>query len=78
MTDEQCKRTKVRIKGGNYYITQGRDFLTVTIPRENDKNNQRERIAVDEYCEWLSSRQITGKRAFQLLCMKIHDTRRQK
>ena len=80
MTETNCKRTKKVISGGNYYIAYSTEsdseFILVTIPRENDLANLRERVEVDEYCQWLTDNGFFGGVAIDMLTEKIMETRR--
>jgi len=75
-SEVDCKKRTVIIGGGNYYIFYDETFISVAIPRENDKQNLRERLALDKYCEELSQSEIFGELAFDMLVERIHEVRR--
>ncbi len=75
-----CRRHKKEIDGGNYYLSvgveTGHEFIQATIPRENDLENHDERVAVDNYCSWLTANGFYGEVAISMLISKIQGVRR--
>ncbi len=51
---DDCIRKAVKIFNENYYLTVGRDFVTPTVPRENDPAMSREREVVETLCQVIS------------------------
>jgi len=50
-----CTRHVVDIMGENYYLLVGDDFVSVTVPRENDPLQSRERIVAETLCRKISA-----------------------
>ena len=55
MTDEKCTRQKVQIDGENYYIVVGDNFVTATVPRENDPQMTSTRKIVETLCDTITT-----------------------
>ena len=47
MKPQDCIRRVVEIEGENYYLLVGDHFAEVTVPRENDPTQTRERIVAE-------------------------------
>ena len=55
MTEEKCTRKRIEIEGSNYYLIVGDDFVDVTVPHENRRENIPQRILLDTLCESISA-----------------------
>ena len=63
---KDCLRVRVEILDENYYLLIGDDFVSVTVPRENDPMRSRERIIAETLCKNISA----GMRARRMIRRK--------
>ena len=52
---ETCIRRKVIVGKENYYLAIGKNFIHVTIPRENDPDRKHERLAMEMVCQEINT-----------------------
>lgn len=52
--NDKCKRRRIVINDENFYLVVGKDFVHVTIPRENDPNFRGTRLIAETLCEEIS------------------------
>lgn len=48
---EDCVRRRIVIDGENYYLLIGKDFLDVTVARENSPDQSKVRNIVKQICD---------------------------
>ena len=48
---EYCIRRRTKIEGKNYYLLVGKRFVQITIPRENDPKQTKERTLLNKLSE---------------------------
>lgn len=47
---EDCRRVRVKIDGQNYYVVLGQRSISITVPRENSMEMERERRLFETIC----------------------------
>ena len=52
---EDCTRLLVEIGGENYYLLVGDAFCSVTVPRENDPMQTKERVVAETICRKITA-----------------------
>jgi hypothetical protein len=51
---DDCKRVRVPLNGENYYFSIGKDFISPTIPRENDPCMSEQRKLIEALCSGIT------------------------